>query len=119
MKDAGVEKVAVADLAREDMAEVLEDAFRYDRLVLAASTYDGAVFPCMADFLHHLKAKNYQKRTVGLMENGSWAPASGKQMKACLEEMKNITLVEPVVSIKSTMSEENLKQMQKLVKALV
>lgn len=119
LKDAGVEKVAVADLAREDMAEVLEDAFRYDRLVLAASTYDGAVFPCMADFLHHLKAKNYQKRTVGLMENGSWAPASGKQMKACLEEMKNITLVEPVVSIKSTMSEENLKQMQKLVKALV
>lgn len=119
LEEAGVEKVAVTDLARDDMAEALEDAFRYDRMVLAASTYDGAVFPCMADFLHHLKAKNYQKRTVALMENGSWAPASAKEMKAALEGMKNITLVEPVITIKSTMSEENLKQMTELVKALV
>ena len=119
LKEAGAEKVAVTDLARDDMAEALEDAFRYDRMVLAAPTYDGGIFPCMEDFLHHLKAKNYQKRTVGFMENGSWAPASGRQMKAVLEGMKDITIVEPVVSIKSAMKEENVEQMKELVKALV
>lgn len=119
LREAGAEKVAVTDLARDDMAEAVEDAFRYDRMVLASPTYDGGLFPCMEDFLHHLKAKGYQKRTVGLMENGSWAPASGRLMKGILESLKDITLVEPVVSIKSSMKEQNAQQMEALVKALV
>ena len=119
LKEAGVPKVTVTDLAREDMAEALEDAFRYDRMVLAASTYDGGIFPCMEEFLHHLKAKNYQKRTVGFIENGSWAPASARQMKGILETMKEITFAEPVVTIKSALKESNMEQMEELVKALV
>lgn len=119
LKEAGAEKVAVTDLARDDMAEALEDAFRYDRMVLAASTYDGGIFPCMEDFLHHLKAKNYQKRTVGLMENGSWAPASARLMKGILEQMKEITVAETVVTVKSSMKDSNLTQMEALVKELV
>lgn len=119
LREAGAEKVAVTDLARDDMAEALEDAFRYDRMVLAASTYDGGIFPCMEEFLHHLKAKNYQKRTVGFIENGSWAPASARLMKGIMETMKEITMVEPVVSIKSSLKESNLEQMKALVKALV
>ena len=82
------------------MAEAVEDAFRYDKMVLAAATYDGGIFPCMEDFLHHLKSKNFQKRTVALMENGSWAPMAAKNMKALLEQMKEITVCEKVVSIK-------------------
>lgn len=119
LKEAGAEKVVVTDLARDDMAEALEDAFRYDRMVLAATTYDGGIFPCMEEFLHHLKAKNYQKRTVGLIENGSWAPASGKLMKGLLEGMKEINVLEPVVSIKSSMKEKDQEQLAGLVKALV
>lgn len=118
-KEAGVENVTVMDLAREDMAEALENAFHYDRMVLAASTYDGGMFPVMEEFLHHLKAKNYQKRTVGLIENGSWAPASGKLMRAFLEGMKNITVVEPTVTIKSSMKESDLCKLKELVEALV
>lgn len=119
LAEAGAEKVAVTDLTREDMAEAIEDAFRYDRMVLACATYDGGLFPCMEDFLHHLKAKGYQKRTVGLMENGSWAPASARLMRGLLESMKDITVAEPVVSIKSTMNQQNLEQMEALTKALV
>lgn len=119
LKEAGAEKVAVTDLSRDDMAEAIEDAFRYDRMVLASATYDGGLFPCMEDFLHHLKAKGYQKRTVGLIENGSWAPSAGKWMKGLLESMKEITVAEPVVSIKSAVKEANVAQMQELVKALV
>ena len=101
LRKNGAEKVVIADLSREDMAEAVEDAFRYSKLVVAAASYDAGVFPCMEDFLHHLKAKNYQKRTVGIIENGSWAPSAAKQMRAILEEMKNITICEPVVTIKS------------------
>lgn len=119
LEEAGAEKVAVTDLTRDDMAEAVEDAFRYDRMVLAACTYDGGIFPPMEEFLHHLKAKNYQKRRVGLMENGSWAPQAAKQMRAMAETMKEITVVEPVVSIKSAMREENVSQMEALVQALV
>ena len=119
LRAAGAEKVSMADLARDDMAEALEDAFRYDRMVLAAPTYDGGIFPCMEEFLQHLKGKNYQKRTVGIIENGSWAPASGRLMKAALEAMKGIIVVEPVVSIKSSMKEATLAQLEELVKALV
>lgn len=119
LEEAGAEKVSIADLSRDDMAEAVEDAFRYDRLVLAGATYDGGLFPCMEDFLHHLKAKNYQKRTVGLIENGSWAPMAAKQMKAVLETMKEITVLEPIVSIKSTLKDENTDSMKALADALI
>ncbi|MDE7428369.1 MAG: FprA family A-type flavoprotein, partial [Lachnospiraceae bacterium] len=94
LREMGAPKVVVSDLAREDMAEVIEDAFRYDRLVLAAATYDAGVFPCMESLLAHLKSKNYQKRTVGLVENGSWAPMAGKIMRETLESMKELTVLE-------------------------
>lgn len=119
LEEAGAEKVAIADLCREDMHEAVEDAFRYDRLVLAAASYDAGVFPPMAKFLHHLKTKNYQKRTVAIMENGSWAPTAARTMKAELEGMKNIELVEPTITIKSTMKPENVEQMKELAKILV
>lgn len=119
LEAAGVPKVAIADLAREDMAECIEDAFRYDRLVLAAPTYDGGMFPCMEDFLRHLAAKAYQKRTVGLIENGSWAPMAAKKMREILDTMKDINIVEPVVTIRSTMKEADKESMNQLVKALI
>ena len=111
-------KVAFSDITREDMAEAVEDAFRYDRLVLCASTYDGGVFPPMDDFIHHLQAKNYQKRTIGFMENGSWAPTAAKQMKAAFENAKDITILDPVVTIKSTLNSESEAKMDELVAAL-
>lgn len=112
------EKVVFADLSRNDMAEAIEDAYRYDRLVVACSTYDGGLFPCMEDFLAHLKSKNYQKRTVGFMENGTWAPMAAKQMKAVFENMKEITMLEPVVTIRSTLNDSSEAQMDELVLAL-
>ena len=115
----GAPKVVVADLSRDDMAEVIEDAFRYDRLVLAAATYDAGIFPCMEDFLHHLKAKNYQKRKVAFLENGSWAPMAAKIMKGIVEGFKNIEMVDPVVTIKSTMNDENIKTMEELADNLL
>ena len=115
----GAPKVVVADLSRDDMAEVIEDAFRYDRLVLAAATYDAGIFPCMEDFLHHLKAKNYQKRKVAFMENGSWAPMAAEIMKGIVEGFKNIEMVDPVVTIKSTMNDENIKTMEELADNLL
>lgn len=119
LKKKGAKKVVIADLSREDMAEAVEDAFRYSKLVVAAASYDAGVFPCMEDFLHHLKAKNYQKRTVGIIENGSWAPSAAKQMKVILEGMRNITICEPVVTIKSTLNETSRKVMEELAEVLV
>ncbi len=119
LREKGVEKVVVSDLAREDMAEVIEDAFRYDRMVLAAASYDGGVFPCMQDFLSHLQSKAYQKRTVGILENGSWGPTAGRTMKAMLETMKNVSIVEPLVTIKSTLKEENMADLEALADAIV
>ena len=115
----GEEKVAVADLSREDIAECVEDAFRYDRIVLAAASYDAGVFPPMENFLSHLKSKNYQKRTVGILENGTWAPTAAKTMKGLLEGMKDIKLLEPVVTIKSALKPENKEQMEALADALL
>lgn len=112
------EKVAFVDLSRDDMAEAIEDAYRYDRLVVASATYDGGLFPCMEDFLAHLKSKNYQKRTVGFVENGTWAPMAAKQMKAVFENMKEISMLEPVVTIRSTLSDRSEAQMDELVLAL-
>lgn len=114
----GEEKVVVSDLTREDMAEAIEDAFRYDRMVLAASSYDASVFPCMQTFLSKLQVKAYQKRTVGILENGSWAPTAAKTMKAMLEPMRDITLLEPVVTIKSTLKDENMADLEALAEAV-
>ena len=114
LRAKGVEKVSVMDLSRDDMAEVVEDAFRYDRMVLAAASYDGGVFPCMQDFLHHLQSKAFQNRTVGIIENGTWGPTAGRTMKGILETMKNITIVEPMVTICSTMKESDLPAMEAL-----
>ena len=112
-------KVVLTDLARDDMAEAVEDAFRYDRLVLASVTYDGGIFPPMESFLAHLNSKNYQNRTVGFIENGSWAPAAAKKMKAALEGLKNLTFLEPVVSIKSALKEADEGTLHALADALL
>lgn len=112
----GCPKVAIADLSRDDIAECVEDAFKYGKIVLAASSYDAGVMPKMEDFLHHLKAKNYQNRTVALIENTSWAPSAIRTMKGLLETMKNITVIEPTVSVKVKLSEENEKQLTEIAK---
>lgn len=119
LEQKGVEKTSLCDLCRDDMHEAVEDAFRYDRIVLAAVSYDAGVFPPMEDFLHHLKAKNYQKRTVAIIENGSWAPTAAKTMKALLEGMKEITVLEPVVTIRSAMKPENVIQLTEMADALL
>ena len=104
------EKVVVTDLARCDLAEAVEDAFRYDKAVFAATTLDGGIFPVMDDFLRHLKAKNYQKRRVGIIENGSWAPMSGKLMRGLLEEMKEIEIMPTMITCRSSVP-ENLSEL--------
>ena len=111
-------KVAFTDLTRDDMAEAVEDAFQYDRMVICACTYDGGLFPAAEAFLSHLKSKNYQNRTVGLVENGTWAPMAAKCMKAVLEGMKNITILEPVVSIKSRLNADSGQQLDLLAAEL-
>ena len=118
LRNKGVEKVVVTDLSRCDIAEAVEDAFRYDRMVLAAASYDAGVFPIMQDFLHHLQAKAYQNRTVGLIENGSWAPTAAKTMRNILDTMKNITVVEPVVTIKSVLKKTDIPALDQLADAI-
>ena len=118
LKNAGVKRVVVSDLSRADMAEVIEDAFRYDRMVLCAASYDGGVFPCMQVFLNHLQAKAYQNRKVALVENGTWAPSAAKVMKGMLESMKNVTILEPVVTIRSAMKETDMDAIDALVKSV-
>ena len=119
LKEKGAKVVRSFDLARDDMAEAVSEAFRYDKLILMSPTYDGALFPCMEDFLYHLKVKTYKKRTVGIVENGSWAPMAGKLMKAYLETLKDIQICEPVVSIKSVMKEADEKNLETLAEALL
>lgn len=119
LKEKGAKAVRSFDLARDDMAEAVSEAFRYDKLILMSPTYDGALFPCMEDFLYHLKVKTYKKRTVGIVENGSWAPMAGKLMKAYLETLKDIQICEPVVSIKSVMKEADVKNLETLAEALL
>ena len=115
----GCPKVAITDLAREDMAEALEDAFRYGKVVLAASSYNGGVMPFMEDFLHHLKAKNYQKRTIGLIENGTWAPSAAKTMKEILASFKDITLIEPAVTIRGAVKATDSPALEQLADELM
>jgi flavorubredoxin len=119
LREKGAPKVVVADLSRCDMAEAVEDAFRYSHMVVCAASYDADVFPPMHDFLHHLKLKNYQNRKVAIVENGSWAPTAGRVMRAMLEGMKNVKIVEPVVTIRSRMKESDLPAMEQLATALL
>ena len=119
LKEKGANKVVLADLTKEDWAEAIEDAFRYSHLVVASSSYNAGLFPPMKRFLDHLKERNYQNRTVGIIENGSWAPSAGKCMKGTLEEMKNINIIEPMITIKSTMSDENIAQMKEMADVLL
>ena len=112
-------KVSISDLRRDDMAEAVEDAFRYDRMVLAAPTYDGSVMPIMEDFMHHLKLKNFQNRAVGFIENGSWAPVAGRKMREAMETLKNITIIEPLVTVESTMKESTVEQLKTLADSLI
>ncbi len=119
LREKGAPKVVVADLSRCDMAEAVEDAFRYSHMVVCAASYDADVFPPMHDFLHHLKLKNYQNRKVAIMENGSWAPTAGRVMRAMLEGMKNISIVEPMVTIRSRMRNDDLPAMESLSTALL
>ncbi len=116
--EKGCPKVAVADLARDDMAEAVEDAFRYGKIVLATTTYNGDIFPFMKEFIHHLTERNYQNRTVGIIENGSWAPIAGKVMRKMLEGSKNLTFTENNVKIFSAVNEENRKQIEALAEEL-
>lgn len=118
LKSKGVEKVVLTDLANDDIDEAVEDAFRYSKVVLAASSYNARVFPPMEHFLTKLRDRNYQNRTMAIIENGSWAPSAGKCMKAILSEMKNIELIEPTITIKSAMKEENIEELEKLAEKL-
>lgn len=117
LKEKGV-KVAFTDLTRDDMAEAVEDAFRYSKMILAGATYDGGVFSPMEDFLHRLQHKGYQNKTVGLIENGSWAPLANKVMKEMLTPMKNVTICENTVTIKSTYKDENKEAINQLVEEI-
>lgn len=118
LQEMGCPKVAIADLAREDMAECVEDAFRYGKLVLATTTYNADIFPFMKEFLHHLMEHNYQNRTVAFIENGSWAPVAAKNMKALLETCKNLTFAQNEVHIKSALNEESMAQLEELASEL-
>lgn len=119
LHEKGAKKVVLADLTRSDMAEVIEDAFRYPALVVAASSYDAGVFPVMHDFLYHLQIKNYQKRRLGIVENGSWAPTAGRVMRAMIEQLKDCEIVEPMVTIRSRMKEADLPQLELLAQAML
>ena len=119
LRAKGAPKVSIADLCRDDMAEAVEDAFRMDKLIVAAASYDADVFPPMYDFLHHLKLKAYQKRRVGIIENGSWAPCAGRVMKGMLETMKDIEIVEPMVTIRSAMKQGDIPALEALADAML
>ena len=119
LRTKGAPKVSITDLSRDDMAEAVEDAFRMSKLVVAGASYDGDVFPPMYDFLHHLKLKAYQKRRVGIIENGSWAPCAGRVMKGMLEGMKEIEIAEPMVTIRSAMKQEDIPALEALADAIL
>ena len=118
LKENGYEKVAFTDLTRDDMAEAVEDAFRYGRLIVAAASYDGGVFPPMEDFVNRLSHKAYQKRKVGIIENGSWAPTAARWLKTAFEGMENITICPDIVTIKSTMNDNNIADMEKMAEEI-
>lgn len=119
LKEKGCPKVVVTDLAREDMAEAVEEAFRYGKIVLASTTYNGDVFPFMKTFIEHLTERNYQNKTIGLIENGSWASMAGKVMTGMFEKSKNITWLETSVKIMSSMDEQNKADIEKMAEELM
>lgn len=119
LKEKGCPKVVVTDLAREDMAEAVEDAFRYGKIVLASTTYNGDVFPFMKTYIEHLTERNYQNKTIGLIENGSWASMAGKVMRGMFEKSKNITWLETSVKIMSSMDEQNKADIEKMAEELM
>jgi flavorubredoxin len=119
LKKLGCPKVAVSDLARDDMAEAVEDAFRYGKIVLATTTYNADAFPFMREFIEHLRERNFQNRKIGLIENGSWAPTAAKAMKGMLEGSKNLVFAETEVKILSAMTEENREQIAKLAEEMM
>lgn len=119
LKEKGAKKVVVSDLSRDDMAEVIEDAFRYPNIVVCAASYDGGVFPVMHDFLHHLQIKNYQKRRFGIVENGSWAPSAGRVMREMIEAMKDCEIAEPMVTIRSRMKAADEEQLALMADSLL
>ena len=119
LKNKGEKNVVLYDLSRADMSQVIAECYRYDKLIIACPTYDGGLFPCMEDFLHHLRHKNYQNRKVGIIENGSWAPTAGRCMKDTLEQMKNITVCDTMVSIKSVAKEKDIESMGTLADELL
>lgn len=119
LKEKGCPKVVVCDLAREDLAEAVEDAFRYGKLVLATTTYNADIFPFMRNFIEHLTERNYQNRTIGLIENGSWAPLASKVMKGMFEKSKQITWLEENVKIMSSLSEENMEELERMAEELM
>ena len=114
LKEKGVKNIVLGDLTKDDWAEAVSNAFKYSKLIVASSSYNTGLFPPMDQFLHRLKERNFQKRKVGIIENGSWAPSAGKCMKNILQDMKDIEIIEPVITIKSTMTDDNLKQMKNL-----
>jgi len=119
LREKGAKKVSVFDLCRDDMAEAIEDAFKFGKIVLAAASYDGDVFPPMHYFLHKLQLKGYRNRTVGLIENGTWAPTAAKAMRALLEPMKDMNIVEPTVTIRSRMHEADVPALEALAEAML
>ena len=119
LKENGAKKVVVSDLSREDMADVIENAFRYDKLIIASPTYDAGLFPTTEKFLRHLKHKNYQSRKIGIIENGSWAPMAGKLMKDIIIDMKDIKVCDTVVTIKTRLNDETKQKMEDLVKEIL
>ena len=119
LKEKGAKKVVISDLAREDMAECIEDAFRYDKVILAASSYNAGVFPPMEQFLRLIKDKNYQNRKIAIMENGTWAPSAAKTMLEIIQAMKNITIIQPQITIKTTANQENIKDLEILAENIL
>ena len=119
LEEKGAKRVTITDLARDDMAEAIEDAFRYDKIILAAASYNASVFPPMEQFLMHLKGKNYQNRKIGIIENGTWAPSAAKTMIEILEQMKDITICDSKVTIKSKMNNQNVIEMEELANNLL
>ena len=119
LEEKGAKKVVLTDLARDDMAEAISNAFRYDKIILAASSYNFGVFPPMEQFLRHLAGKNYQNRKIGIVENGTWAPTAGKCMREIVETMKNITICDTMVTIRSRLNEESRVKLEELAEEIL
>lgn len=119
LKSKTDKKIAIADLSREDIAECVEDAFKYSKMIVAAPTYDAGIFPIMNDFLHHLQIKGYKNRTVGMIENGSWAPAAAKIMTSYFESMKNVTVIPDAVTLKAAVKNDDIPKLEKLADVIL